>query len=406
MRSATSRDTIRLTACLIVRDEQERLPRCLASLAFCDEVIVVDSGSTDRTVEIARAAGATVLQRPWEGFATQRNMALDAAHGEWVLEVDADERVAPALRDEILALVADAPPDVDNAAVPFREVLFGVPLGPSALYPSCRTRLFRRERYRHDDRRAVHEGMWPAGRSAYPSGDLEHILSSSVRESVRDLRSYAWLESTQLAEAGRAALVVGIAIRPAAKFLYRTWLLGGWRDGFAGIALIVLDCSYDSLTWIHYGRARRRAGDAARRDGSGDPFRGEAGHFGRGFHYGGPVRIAAVARGARRTVAAHAWLEDAAGQGADVVLITDSPPSPSRVRTIEIESTGPLGILRTIAWEERRNPIEILLVPGRLGRAASRLLPRHLRGVVEPVSPLADPRRLMNAALDQRPKPG
>src|ERR1035438_4741785 len=226
MPSATT-ETIRLSACLIVKDEERRLPECLASVAFCDEVIVVDSGSTDRTVEIARASGATVLQRPWRGFAAQRNIALDAAHGEWALEVDADERVTARLRDDILALVADPPPDVDNAAVPVREILFGVPLGASALYPACRTRLFRRTQYRHDDRRAVHEGIWPAGRSAYPSGDLEHILSTSVAESVRDLRAYSWLESTQLPEVSLAAMIVGIAIRPAIKFVYRTWLLGG-----------------------------------------------------------------------------------------------------------------------------------------------------------------------------------
>src|ERR1700735_889335 len=128
MRSTTGTQPIRLSACLIVKDEETHLPECLASIGFCDEVIVVDSGSTDRTVEIARASGATVLEHPWEGFAAQRNIALDAAHGEWVLEIDADERVTPQLRDEIVALVADPPPGVDNAAVAMREVLYGVPL--------------------------------------------------------------------------------------------------------------------------------------------------------------------------------------------------------------------------------------------------------------------------------------
>ncbi len=225
MGSATSAQPIRLSACLIVRDEEKRLPECLASVAFCDEVIVVDSGSTDRTVQIARETGATVLERPWRGFAVQRNIALDAAHGEWALEVDADERVTPQLRDEILALVADPPLGVDNAAIPRREVFLGVSLGPSALYPACGTRLFRRERYRHDHRRAVHEGIWPAGPSAYPGGDIEHIPAASLGEMVRDLRSYSRLESTRVPELSlMRALVVGVAIRPAAKFA--SWVNG------------------------------------------------------------------------------------------------------------------------------------------------------------------------------------
>jgi glycosyltransferase involved in cell wall biosynthesis len=409
MRSATSAQTIRLTACLIVKDEEGRLPECLSSVAFCDEVIVVDSGSTDRTVEIARAAGATVLERGWSGFAAQRNIALDASHGVWVLEVDADERVTPRLRDEILALVAAAPPEVDNAAVPVREVLYGERLGPSALYPGCRTRLFRRDCYRHDPRRTVHEGIWPAGQSAYPTGDLEHILATSLRESLRDLRSYAWLESTQLPDVKPVrAIVVGIAIRPAAKFVYRTWLLGGWKDGFAGLAKILLDCVYDSLTWFHYVRASRRPANAQRSSASNGSTCGaptdDAGHFGRNSEYTGPVRIAAVAHGERRTAAADAWLEAAAREGADVVLITDAAPSPSHVRTIEIEGTGPLAVLRTIAWEERRNPIEALVFPSWVGRASSWLLPSHLRGGIPAMSLRANPRELISDALHRRPK--
>jgi hypothetical protein len=324
------------------------------------------------------------------------------------LEVDADERVSPRLRDEIIALVADPPPGVDNAAVPRREVLFGVALGPSVLYPGCITRLFRRDRYRHDPNRTVHEGLWPAGPSAYPSGDLEHILATSLRESVRDLRSYSWLESTQLPEvSGARALVTGIAIRPAVKFVYRTWLLGGWRDGFAGMTKILLDCLYDSLTWVRYAQARRRrTGESGRRDvgvSSGETSNENAGHFGRRFEYSGPVRVAAVAHGVSRTAAAGEWLEAAAREGADVVLITDLARSSSRVRTVPIEGAGPLAVLRAIACEDGRNPIEILAFPSRRWRTAARLLPSHLRGVVPPTSLRADPRQLISAALARRP---
>ena len=93
-----SRHRATVCACIIARDEEERLPAALASVAFCDEVVVVDSGSRDRTVELAREAGARVIEHPWHGFGVQRNVALDNATADWVLEVDADERVTPRLQ--------------------------------------------------------------------------------------------------------------------------------------------------------------------------------------------------------------------------------------------------------------------------------------------------------------------
>jgi glycosyltransferase involved in cell wall biosynthesis len=406
--SAPSAQPIRLSACLIVKDEEQRLPECLASVAFCDEVVVVDSGSTDRTREIARAAGAVVIEQPWKGFAAQRNVALDAARGEWALEVDADERITPALRDQIVALVSNPPPDVDNGVLPLRQVFLGYRLGPSALYPAGRTRLFRRANYRHDDRRVVHEGLWPAGRSAYLDGDLEHLLSESLGESVRDLRAYTRLESRHLqADGGARAAILGVAIRPAAKFVYRSWLLGGWRDGWAGITKILLDCLYDSLTWIRYLRSRRRLG----RDGGGEPHNEAAptagqGHFGHAVGYRGPVRVVAVAHGRAQAAVAHRWLEAAAHEGADVVLITDAGLSSSAVRTVEVERFGALIVLRAIAVEVQRNPIEVLVCSTRRVQALCRLLPAQLRGFSVPGSLEADPRELIEGALSRRPGSG
>lgn len=396
LQSTTRATSIRLSACLIVKDEEAHLPDCLATVAFCDEIVVVDSGSRDRTVEIARAAGATVIEHPWRGFAAQRNVALDAAHGEWALEVDADERVTPTLREGIRALVENPPAGVDNAILPLRQIFLGVPLGASALYPTGRTRLIRRDRYRHDDRRTVHEGLWPAGPSAYLSGDLEHILAESLIESIRDVRAYAKLEATQLPATGLArAVLVGILARPIAKFIYRAWLLGGWRDGTAGLTKIALDCAYDVLTWTSYLRAR--AGETAAGDTASAP-----GHFGHLVGYSGPVRMIAVARGRGQSQVAHDWLEGAREAGADVALITDAPPPRAAVRTIEISVTGPLDVLRALATEDQHNPIEILVLPAARTRRMSRLLPRHLRGLVAPVSLRARPGELIAAALVER----
>ena len=398
LQSATRANPVRLSACLIVKDEEGRLPDCLASVAFCDEIIVVDSGSTDRTVEIARAAGATVIEHPWRGFAVQRNVALDAAHGEWALEVDADERVTPRLREEIRALVQNPPAGVDNAVLPLRQIFLGVPLGASALYPTGRTRLIRRDRYRHDDRRWVHEGLWPAGPSVYLTGDLEHILAESLSDSIRDVRAYARLEAAQIPNTSLArASLVGVTARPIVKFIYRAWLLGGWRDGTAGLTKIALDCVYDVLTWTRYIKARRdRAGDSA------SPPRSAPGHFGHVVGYSGPVRMIAVARGRRQGQAAHDWLERAREEGADVVLITNAPPARTGIRTVEISGTGPLDVLRALATEDQHNPIEVLVLPAARARRMSRLLPRHLRGLTAPVSLRARPSELMQTALAQR----
>lgn len=171
----------RISACLIVQNEQARLAAALESLAFCDEIIVIDGGSHDRTIEIARAANATVIENPWPGFAAQRNLALDAATTEWVLEVDADERISPTLRASIETLLADPPASINVAIFALRNRFLGGLLGPSAKYPAYRARLFRRGSYRHDESRAVHEGIELRERPAVLDGDLEHELAGSLR---------------------------------------------------------------------------------------------------------------------------------------------------------------------------------------------------------------------------------
>jgi glycosyltransferase involved in cell wall biosynthesis len=129
-------DAERISACLIVQDEQERIAAALESVAFCDETFVVDGGSSDATVEIARAAGARVIENPWPGFAAQRNVALDAARSEWVLEIDADERVSPELWASIQSLLSQPPAGAAMAVCALRNRFLGGLLGPSAKYPA------------------------------------------------------------------------------------------------------------------------------------------------------------------------------------------------------------------------------------------------------------------------------
>ena len=160
--------------------------------------------------EIARAAGALVVENPWPGFAAQRNVALDHASGDWVLEIDADERVSPDLGAEIRRMLADPPgEEIRMAALPMRDVFLGRPLGPSARYPRYRHRLFRREAFRHDESRTVHEGLWPDGPVLPLDGELEHLLATTWREALDDAIAYARLESRQHGRPGPLGVLRG-----------------------------------------------------------------------------------------------------------------------------------------------------------------------------------------------------
>jgi glycosyl transferase family 2 len=364
-----------LTACVIVRDEEERLPACLRSLAFCDEVVVIDGGSRDRTREIAREAGARVIESPWRGFAVQRNLALEAASGSWALEIDADERVSPELAGEIRTFLDDLPGGVRMAAIPLRDVFLGGSLDRSSRYPRYRHRLFRRAAFRHDESRGVHEGLWPDGPTAVLEGELRHLLASSWREALRDALAYARLEAAQRPRPGMREAAFGILLRPTVKLAYRLLLYGGWRDGWRGVARVSLECAADTLATI-------------RRLGGGSPQSGETG-FGQEPPRLGPVRlvgIAATGAGARRL---GTWLDEAATAGADVVLISAerAEVDGAAVRRRAPDGKGLGALVRALDAEDQARPIDALVPAGRRERLLLRLAPSSLRGAVPPLEP-------------------
>jgi hypothetical protein len=364
-----------VSACVIVRDEQERLPACLRSLTFCDEVIVVDSGSRDATREIARAAGATVVEHPWQGFAIQRNVAMDHATGDWVLEVDADERITPELTAEIRAFLADPPAAVHLGMLPLRHEYLGLMLGPAGRYPFVRPRLIRRGSYRHDERRTVHEGVWPRERPWVARHDLHHLLATSVREAFSDVWSYAKLEQEQLtAEPTPRNVLRGAVIRPAAKFAFDTIVLGGWRDGPRGVLKLALDALGDALVWWRH-LARRGIAVAGE----------DADHF--GTQSGAqPVRVVAVASGEAAARSAEAWLREAEAAGAWSTLVTDTPLPDAGVQVRAVGHVGPLTVARALDAERQSANVTAIAAAGPRARAVLRLLPRRALAGAAPIA--------------------
>jgi Glycosyl transferase family 2 len=382
-----------VTACLIVRDEEERLPGALESVAFCDEVVVVDSGSTDRTVEIARAAGARVIENAWPGYGAQRNVALEHASSDWILEIDADERILTELQREIRRFIDDPPPGYDIGAFPQFHRFLGAELRMSMKYPNYRTRLFRRGAYRHDESRTVHEGIWPTGPVWPFEGEMSHELAGSWPEAVRDMWNYARLEASVLARPeSPLTLVVGALVRPAAKFGYRVVVDGGWRDGVHGVLRIALECLSDALVWI-------------RRSLHGPTGAAPSGHFaaGRPLGWGTPVVIG-VASGARAAERTGQWLERAKAEGIDVALVTDAPPADGTVRIRPLHRFGPLLLARGLEAERQlRGQADALLVDGAAAQMLMRLIPATLQGRHAQLARGSDPasaKRSLSAAVE------
>jgi hypothetical protein len=374
-----------ISACIMVRDEAMSLPGCLASVAFCDEIVVVDSGSTDTTVEIARATGAQVVAQPWLGFAAQRNVALDHASCEWVLEIDADERVSADLRAEIERFLVDPPSDVDLGGLPRRNFFLGRALGPAAKYPEYSHRLLRRGTYRHDEARTVHEGIVPTGTVHPFEGDLLHLLATTWSEALGDTWRYVRLEAAQMqARSSLGAFLKGALARPAVKFIYRVTVDGGWRDGWRGLTKIALDCATDTAVWTLHILGRHRS---------------EQGHSGvtGDVHYGsrkfrrGNLRVVGIATDPRVAVRAGEWLAGARAAGADVALIGDVAQGQTGVRVRPVAHLGPIALIRALDAEEQLRPLDAVVTFGGRARLLLRTVPPGLRGYMPHITQETDP---------------
>jgi glycosyltransferase involved in cell wall biosynthesis len=215
----------RLSVVVVTRDEEDRIRACLESVAWADELVVIDAESQDKTASVARELTDHVVVRPWPGFAAQKNFGLDQARGAWILSLDADETVSPALRAEIERIVRDDGPH-DGYEVPRRNIFWGRWVRHGGLYPDWQLRLFRRGRGRFGER-AVHESVRVDGAVGRLAGHLEH-------RSYRDVADF-------LARADRYAT---LAADPLGRFLGMYVVGAGFLDGARGFLLAALYAYY------------------------------------------------------------------------------------------------------------------------------------------------------------------
>lgn len=232
--------TVQLAGVILARDEADFIGECIASLAWTDEVVVFEWGSTDATVRIAQDAGATVIEHRFENFAQQRNAALEQVDAEWILFVDADERIPPELASEIRTCLEA--PTQPGYYIPRHNYIFGKLTRHAGWYPDYQLRLLKREAVHYDPERRVHERVvLPDGAEAgYLNTPMIHFNYQNVREFVRKQRHYAGFDAEIWYREGRRPKLRNFILQPWRQFAWRFWTLKGYKDGLHGLGLSLL----------------------------------------------------------------------------------------------------------------------------------------------------------------------
>lgn len=251
----------KLSVTLITRDEAADIGAAIESVSWADEIVVVDSGSTDDTVAIARRHTPRVYERDWPGYAAQKNAAAALATHDWILSVDADERVTPALAEEIRALLRQDP---TAAAFRIPRVTFhlGRWIRTTDWYPDYQTRLYHRPRARWTGS-LVHEGVAVDGPVGTLTGELQHYAYRDLSEHLETIGRYTTLAARQMREQGRRAGWLQLALHPPLAFLRNYVARGGFRDGTVGLVVSAMNAYYVFLKFAKLWELQRTS-DARR----------------------------------------------------------------------------------------------------------------------------------------------
>lgn len=232
----------RLSVIIITLNEESNIKDCLESVRFADEIVVVDGGSTDRTVEIARSYTDKVFTPGWLGFSEAKQYALERATGDWILWVDADERITKELRDEILKKIAE---DSKYAAfaIPRKSYFLGRWIKHSGWYPGYVVRLFKKEKASFDDL-LVHEGVRVLGKIGRLRSPIEHNTYPTITKYFQKFNIYTSLAAKELRKRGVRVGLFDIFFRPIATFFKMYFQKLGFLDGLEGFILALFSAFY------------------------------------------------------------------------------------------------------------------------------------------------------------------
>jgi glycosyltransferase involved in cell wall biosynthesis len=238
---------MKISAAIIAFNEERNISRVIESLRCCDEIVVVDSGSTDRTVELAAKHGARVFESVWRGFAGQKNYASERCENDWVLSLDADEALSESLEGEIWQIKKNGP-EFDAYTMPRMAQYLGRWILHSGWYPDRKMRLF-------DRRRAkwvgdyVHESLVVDGRVGHLKSSILHFTCSSLSEHLKTMDRYTTLAAEQLVDQKKHVGWKQLALEPPWTFFQTYVLKRGFLDGPEGLAIAHMAALYNFLKY-------------------------------------------------------------------------------------------------------------------------------------------------------------
>jgi glycosyltransferase involved in cell wall biosynthesis len=247
----------KLTVTVITRNEAANIEAALASVGWADEILVIDSESTDDTAAIARRRATRVEVRPWPGYSPQKNYAASVASNDWILSLDADERVTPALAGEIQRILATEPRH-RGYRIPRVSHYLGRWIRGTDWYPDYQLRLYDRRAGEWNGRR-VHESVALSSEPGRLSNDLQHYPYRDISDHLATIDRYTTLAAEQMRAEGRIPSVAGVALHPPFAFFRNYILRGGFTSGGAGLTVSILNSYY---VFLKLAKARERGSTA------------------------------------------------------------------------------------------------------------------------------------------------
>jgi glycosyltransferase involved in cell wall biosynthesis len=247
----------KLSVTIITRDEAADIAAALESVRWADEIVVIDSGSTDDTVAIARRYTDRVCVREWPGYAAQKNIAASLASHDWILSIDADERVTPALAQEIRALLGSEP-SVSAFRLPRVTYHLGRWIRSTDWYPDYQPRLYHKHRARWTGA-YVHETITADGAVGTLSHDLQHYAYRDIADHLETINRYTSLAARQMHEQGRRSGLLHLTTHPPLAFLRNYVAKGGFREGSVGFVISVMNAYYVFLKFAKLWELQRAA---------------------------------------------------------------------------------------------------------------------------------------------------